>query len=133
MFFEYAIMGSDARMPDFRLTDSEVATLADYIMARLKDETLKPLPAAAINPALAPAGERLFSEKFCDNCHRIGSRPGGIGPDLTLAGRRLNPAWVYRFVLNPSHYLDTRMPNLKLTEEEARAVTAYLIHRERLP
>ena len=126
-------MGSDARMPDFRLTDSEVATLTDYIMTRLKDSTLQPLPAATIDPTLVPEGERLFSEKFCDNCHRIGSRPGGIGPDLTLAARRLNPAWVYRFVLNPSHYLDTRMPNLKLTEEEARAVTAYVIHRERLP
>lgn len=130
---EYAIMGSDARMPDFRLTDSEVTTLTNYIMARLKDETLKPLPAAAIAPKLAAEGERLFSEKFCDNCHRIGSRPGGIGPELTHAGRRLNPSWVYRFVLNPSHYLDTRMPNLKLTEEEARLVTAYLIHRESLP
>lgn len=130
---EYAIMGSDARMPDFRLTDGEVRILTGYIMVRLKDETLKPLPPAAFDPTLAPRGEQLFAEKFCDNCHRIGSRPGGIGPDLTETGRRLNPAWVYRFVLNPSHYLDTRMPNLKLTEEEARAVTAYLIHRERLP
>lgn len=130
---EYAIMGSDARMPDFRLSDAEVETLTGYIMTRLKDTNLKPLASQDLDLTLASQGERLFSEKFCDNCHRIGSRPGGIGPDLTLAGRRLNPAWVYRFVLNPSHYLDTRMPNLKLTEAEARAVTAYLIHRERLP
>lgn len=130
---EYAIMGSDARMPDFRLTDGEVETLTDYIMTRLRDETLQPLAAAAFDAKLAPQGERLFAEKFCDNCHRIATRPGGIGPDLTFAWQRLNPAWVYRFVLNPSHYLDTRMPNLKLTEEEARAVTAYLLHRERVP
>ncbi len=130
---EYAIMGSDARMPDFRLSDGEVDTLTDYIMTRLRDANLKPVASEEFDLKLASQGERLFSEKFCDNCHRIEARPGGIGPDLTLAGRRLNPAWVYRFVLNPSHYLDTRMPNLKLTESEARAVTAYLIHRERLP
>ncbi|MBI4593798.1 MAG: c-type cytochrome [Candidatus Rokubacteria bacterium] len=130
---EYAIMGSDARMPDFRLTDGEVDTLTDYFMSRLRDANLPALPATALDPKLAPDGERLFSEKFCDNCHRIGSRPGGIGPDLTFAGRRLNPAWIYRFVLNPSHYLDTRMPNLQLTESEARAVTAYLLNLERLP
>lgn len=130
---EYAIMGSDARMPDFRLSDAEAEALTDYVMRRLKDPDLKPIGGQDLDLTLAAQGERLFSEKFCDNCHRIGSRPGGIGPELTEAGRRLNPAWVYRFVLNPSHYLDTRMPNLKLTGAEARAVTAYLVHRERLP
>lgn len=130
---EYAIMGSDARMPDFRLTDAEADALTDYIMRRLVDPKLQPVAAGTFGPKLARDGERLFSEKFCDNCHRIGQGHGGIGPDLTHAGRRLKPAWVYRFVLNPSHYLDTRMPNLKLTEPEARAVTSYLIYREPLP
>lgn len=130
---EYAIMGSDARMPDFRLTDREVDVLTDYIMTTLVDRAVPHVAPGTFDPALAPEGERLFAEKFCDNCHRIGERPGGIGPELTHAGRRLNPAWIYRFVLNPSHYLDTRMPNLKLTESEARAVTSYLVHRDRTP
>jgi mono/diheme cytochrome c family protein len=131
---EYAIMGSDARMPDFRLTDREAEVLTEYIMTTLVDPNVKPVAAGTFDPKLARDGEHLFAEKFCDNCHRIADRPGGIGPDLTLAGRRLNPAWVYRFVLNPTHYLDdTRMPDLKLTETEARAVTSYLIHRERMP
>ncbi len=125
---EYAIMGSEARMPDFRLSDAEVQTLTNYIMNHLVDHELPRLPPEAIAPALASEGERLFGEKYCDNCHRIGSRPGGIGPDLTYAWKRLNPAWVNRFVLNPSHYLDTRMPNLRLSEAEAKAVTAYLMH-----
>ena len=130
---EYAIMGSDARMPDFRLTDREVEVLVKYIGTKLVDPTLPAVEPGTFDPKLARDGERLFAEKFCDNCHRIGERPGGIGPELTFAGRRLNPAWVYRFVLNPSHYLDTRMPNLKLTESEARAVTSYLTYREQTP
>ena len=130
---EYAIMGSDARMPDFRLSEREVDVLTDYIATTFVDPSLPAVAAGTFDPRLARDGERLFADKFCDNCHRLDRRPGGIGPDLTFAGRRLNPAWVYRFVLNPSHYLDTRMPNLKLTETEARAVTAYLIHREPTP
>ncbi len=130
---EYAIMGSDARMPDFRLSDREVDVLVEYIATKLVDPKVVPVAAGMFDRKLVPDGERLFAEKFCDNCHRIERRPGGIGPDLTFAGRRLNPAWIYRFVLNPSHYLDTRMPNLKLTEPEARAVTAFLLHRESTP
>ena len=64
---EYAIMGSDARMPDFRLSDGEVDILTDYIMTRLKDETLKPAAGLEFDPKLTSEGERLFSEKFCDN------------------------------------------------------------------
>lgn len=130
---EYEIMGSGARMPDFRLSDAEVQTLTDYIMTRLVDRTLPSLPAEAIPRTLAARGKQLFRKKYCDNCHRIGSRPGGIGPDLSEAWKRLNPAWVYRFVLNPSHYLETRMPDLRLTEAEAKAITAHLVHLREVP
>ncbi len=130
---EYAIMGSDARMPDFRFTEQELDVLTEYIATKLVDPAVPTVAPVTFDRTLVREGERLFADKFCDNCHRIGQRPGGIGPELTFAGRRLNPAWVYRFVLNPSHYLDTRMPNLKLTESEARAVTSFLIHREPAP
>lgn len=128
---EYAIMGSLARMPNFRLTDEEAKLLTDYIGKVLVDETVpSDFFSNGIPANLIPKGRRLFAEKRCNNCHRIGVDAGGIGPVLTKVEERLNPGWIYRFVLKPTHFLDTRMPNLKLTEAEARAVTAYLMSRK---
>ncbi len=40
-------------------------------------------------------------------------------------------AWVYDWVRNPSHYSDyTRMPRLRLTEQEALDLTAYLLEQK---
>ena len=80
-----------------------------------------------IDPALAKQGRRLFRDKTYDNCHRIGSSPAGIGPELTEAEKRLRPGWVISFIQKPEHFLTTRMPNLKVSAEEAKALAAYVL------
>ena len=111
-------------MPTFSLTVAETLAVAEYISQALVDKNVQ--QDGGIDPSLAKGGRRLFKEKTCDNCHRIGSSPGGIGPDLTAAGERLRPGWVIKFIQKPEHYLETRMPNLKVSPEEARALAAYV-------
>jgi mono/diheme cytochrome c family protein len=133
---EYDLMvggaGQGARMPSFSLTADEAAAIADFMQTVLvAPEATDPFKDAAPSAALMRRGEQLFSVKFCHNCHRVQQRPGGIGPDLTHAGRRLQPGWTVSFIQRPSHYLDTRMPNLKVNADEAQALAAYILGEKR--
>ena len=77
---------------------------------------------------LAVVGKRLYSNKYgCNACHRVGEEGGFVGPALDRAGFRLNSTWVYRWIKYPqSMKPETRMPNLGLSDADAKAVTMYL-------
>lgn len=126
---EYALMGSSARMPTFHFKDAELNAVVEYISQVLVDKKIG--QEISLESALAKKGEKLFSEKRCNNCHRIGDRPGGIGPSFTEVGKRLLPAWTINFIQHPSHYLDTRMPNLQVSAEEAEALASYILGPKR--
>ena len=126
---EYALMGSSARMPTFHFKDAELNAVVEYISLVLVDKEIG--QEISLEGALAKKGEKLFSEKRCNDCHRIGDKPAGIGPDFTMAGKRLLPAWTINFIQHPSHYLDTRMPNLQVSAEEAEALASYILGPKR--
>jgi mono/diheme cytochrome c family protein len=77
---------------------------------------------------LAETGKRLYLNKYgCNACHQVGAAGGVVGPGLDRSGFRLNSAWVYRWIKYPqSMKPDTRMPNLGLSDSDAKAVTMYL-------
>jgi mono/diheme cytochrome c family protein len=110
----------------------------DKAKAALTDFSARPRFAAIPRPELtlasdqtaelAETGKRLFQNKYgCNACHRIGEAGGVVGPALDRAGFRLNSTWVYRWIKYPqSMKPDTRMPNLGLSDSDAKAVTMYL-------
>jgi len=126
---EYGILSGGTRMPGFALEPGEAADIAAYMERALSDAESDAVipPAASELRDLRERGRGIFYERRCTDCHRIHEEPGGIGPDLTRAGERLRYGWVYRFVQNPSAFLTTRMPDLNLTPDEARAVAAYVL------
>lgn len=78
-------------------------------------------------PRLVEEGRQFYGEYGCDGCHRVASQGGEVGPDLTRAGFRLQPEYIYRWIRNPQAIKPhSRMPNLGLSEHEAVAVTLYL-------
>ena len=78
--------------------------------------------------ALEERGKHLYREQFgCHGCHSIDDQGGLVGPALDRAGFRLNGTWIYQWIMYPQGMKKhTRMPNLGLNDEDARAVTAYL-------
>ncbi len=82
----------------------------------------------------AEVGKRLYANKYgCNGCHQVGEDGGKVGPALDRAGFRLNGSWMYRWVRYPQAMKpETRMPNLGLTDADAKAVTLYL-HTLRAP
>jgi cytochrome c1 len=71
----------------------------------------------------------LFREKYgCQSCHIVGGSGGYVGPPLDKTGDRLQPGWIYRWLLNPQKYKpETLEPRSGMSEAEAKDVTAYLI------
>ncbi|HKT32279.1 MAG TPA: c-type cytochrome [Gammaproteobacteria bacterium] len=92
--------------------------------------------------ALMVKGKLVIQSRACMDCHTFFGNGAYYGPDLTKSW--LDPAWqqiwvpmtgaksreeaMVMFLMNPDRYPTwTRaMPNMHLTQDEARAVVAYL-------
>lgn len=111
--------------------------------ARLQSACLKCHDEADLPGAeLAARGRHLYQEYECATCHRIGTEGGNIGPELTtlalktahhydfsrLQGAPTIENWHVEHLMDPPAVVpDSLMPPLDLTDEEARAVTIYLL------
>lgn len=86
---------------------------------------------------LVTRGKLTVQAKNCMNCHTLLGNGAYYAPDLTKAW--LDPYWgskaireqqMVEFLMNPQdrlhNSLGRRMPNLKITEAEARATVAFL-------
>jgi mono/diheme cytochrome c family protein len=121
------------RMPKFNFTDSEINELTDYIMTVYQNPHLDrdSMPLSGYSPTQVEQGKQLFYSTYrCQACHIIDTKTdkGYIGPTLTQVGSRLNPAWIYGWLKNPQALRPGTMePNRNMSDEEARALTAYLL------
>jgi len=124
--------------------DAEVLGIVAYLADHAEKTGYPPLPGSG-DPK---RGERLVKTVGCMGCHAIerdevppdvlkarGERRSGdpvawqrrFGPDLSRVGGKDRPEWIYAWIRNPKAYNPlTRMPNLRLTEQEALDITAYL-------
>ena len=87
--------------------------------------------------AMVSKGKMTTQAKNCMNCHTLLGNGAYFAPDLTKSW--LDPAWgskevreqsMVEFLMDPTDKLHNatgrRMPNLGITEEEARATVAFL-------
>jgi mono/diheme cytochrome c family protein len=122
-----------AKMPNFFFTDQELSALVDYLMT-LRDEGLEKTPLMGwdpTDPALIEEGEFLFTEEFaCDGCHKRspGGEGGIVGPELSDAMDRIQLVWLYYWLKDPQAMRpDTPMPDFNMSDDQARAVLAYMM------
>lgn len=139
-----------ARMPDFRLSDDEIARLTDFLMQ--EREAPRPIPPLlAGSPARSDRdvveGRAVFDELRCGTCHALLGKPAtgeeSIGPTLDRVAERLTWDGLTRWLLTPSRYLPgTAMPAFFETDgrpiapdsyEKLRALRAFLWFQEREP
>jgi mono/diheme cytochrome c family protein len=95
-----------------------------------------PVSVGPLDQAMAAQGKALFEAK-CSACHKMTERY--VGPPLGEVTVRRTPAFIMNQVLNPegmytkhpvvkqllADYM-TQMPNLALTQEQARQIVEYL-------
>ncbi len=115
------------RMPKLFLSDNEIGTIVDYMERVFIADSLEidiPMTDASI-----AKGKALYNERYgCQGCHQIATKGGYVGPPLDKLGKRLKPGWVFHWLKNPQAYKPESIePNNKLSDDDAKALTAYLM------
>jgi cytochrome c2/predicted nucleic acid-binding Zn-ribbon protein len=122
------------RMPDFRLDDSEAEAITAYLVNISTEYRPQRNYPGGGNPL---RGAQLVESVGCMGCHVIGDddriREGrglhyDAAPELSRVGSKVTADWLYDWIRNPKRYRpETRMPDMRLTDAEARDIVSYLI------
>ena len=119
------------RMPQFNMSDKDADIAAEYLSMTVQKPDVDPesVDGRQLTPAMASLGKQLYEVKYqCQSCHTIGGTGGYVGPNLNNAGNWLTPAWIEAWLRNPQALQpDSIEPRRNFTEEEIRALTAYLM------
>jgi mono/diheme cytochrome c family protein len=124
------------RMPKFNFSDAEINELTDYIMTVYQSPKVDrdSMPLSGYPQGEVELGKQLFYGKYsCQGCHIVDTKTdkGYIGPTLTHVGSRLTAAWIYDWMKNPQSLRPgTIEPNRAMSDEDARALTAFLISQK---
>jgi len=137
------ITAGTKRVPAYSVINNRI----DYVFDKQRNFQVpvigveEPLFGKKLNEAEAEAlvskGKLTTQAKNCMNCHTLLGNGAYYAPDLTKSW--LDPMWgspsvreqlMVEFLMNPQDRLHNitgrRMPNLGITEEEARATVAFL-------
>ena len=119
------------RMPQFNMSDKDAAIAAEYLSMAVQKPDVDPesVDPKQFTPAMVSLGKQLYEVKYqCQSCHTIGGTGGYVGPNLNNAGNWLTPAWIEAWLRNPQALQPNAIdPRRSFTEEEIRALTAYLM------
>ena len=123
------------RMPNFKFSDDQ----AEAVTAYLVDASAKSgfaVPRGASAGGNAGRGKMLFMSVGCLACHTLGENTKvretrgtsyDIAPELTRVGSKVSADWIYDWIRNPRRYNPTtRMPSLRLADQEAKDIAAFL-------
>jgi len=129
--------GKAARMPNFMLSDDEAKAITAFIVDQSKSSTYAPL-AHGGGGGNALQGKQTFFDAGCVACHAIDDYKGDanmrikegnlFGANLNKEGSKVTSEWLFDWLKNPKNYLaHSRMPSLRLTDQEAADLTAYIM------
>ncbi len=131
------------RMPNFDIKQDDAIAIAAFVWSQSKEEgdnwtREHALPAGFRegDASLAARGKKLVETIGCKGCHGFAegelSTPLGkekdLIPNLKDVAAKVGPQWAYHWIKSPRGFSpDARMPSLRLTDDEAMAITSYLM------
>ena len=126
------------RMPNFKFTDTDAEAVTAYLMdVSGKSDFTFASAKGSYAGGNVQQGKAIFEKAGCQACHVAGGMTKvretrgtsyDIAPELTRVGSKVNPDWVFDWVRNPRHYNPTtKMPSLRLSDDEAKDVVAFLM------
>ncbi len=112
------------------LAAEESATVTEYLMSLTSSD----VEAGVIKPKKNPKGRLIFKKKMpCGGCHEFPDRKkvigGRSGPSLVGAGARLNPDWIYAYMVKPEIFKPVKMMPVFagiLSEKAMKSVSAHV-------
>ncbi|HXZ32579.1 MAG TPA: cytochrome c, partial [Terriglobales bacterium] len=119
------------RMPQFSMPDKDAAVAAEFLSTAMRKPGTNPesVDSRQFTPAMVSTGKQLYEVKYrCQSCHTLGGTGSHVGPNLNNSGNWLTPAWIEAWLRNPQDLQPgTIEPRRNLTDEEIRALAAYLM------
>jgi cytochrome c2/predicted nucleic acid-binding Zn-ribbon protein len=114
---------------------AEINGIVSYLWAKSERPVYDDVAVPMGDPA---HGKQLFETVGCGGCHLLDAKAKRDdffplinrlhGPNLVNTGSKVSRGWLYAWIRNPKQYFpDTNMPNLRLTDQEAADITAYLL------
>jgi cytochrome c2/transcriptional regulator with XRE-family HTH domain len=121
-------------------SDATIAAISAFLLERAPRQEFPPVPV----PGNAVRGREVMRVSGCLACHNMapyGSQEAKThdlalerrgsnehGPNLRGVASKVNEAWLYAWIKDPKAYWpDTRMPNLRLSDQDAADITAYMM------
>ncbi|HEY7112496.1 MAG TPA: c-type cytochrome [Thermoanaerobaculia bacterium] len=111
--------------------DVMVNAIVAYLGAKSQRVKIEPAPGHG-DPS---RGEKLLASRGCFGCHLVDPNAQRdlvgtyrqFGPNLAGIGSKTSRDWIYRWILDPKAWNpDTKMPNLRLSNEDALDIAEYL-------
>jgi cytochrome c2 len=113
------------RMPDFGFNEKDLMGATAYLLA--SSEKNYELP-AKFESGDEDKGKKLFESVGCQGCHQLNGKGETFGPDLSRIGNKVNADWLVTWISHPHSYNEkSKMPDLRLDEEQASDIASYLI------
>lgn len=115
-------------------TAQEIHAISEYLFKNSEEYKKETIPIKGD----ATRGEELVASVGCLACHQIkpeGSRREATndalrvehGPNFLGVGTKTSEKWIYEWIKDPqSYHTGSRMPNLRLSDQEASDIAAYL-------
>jgi len=117
-------------------THQEIRAIVHFLFKNSEPFDMEKIPEKG-NPE---NGKMLVKSLGCMGCHRMEEDPNEDaipsfdamrrqqGPNLIYLGSKTNQQWIYNWIRNPQSYSqNTKMPNFRLSKQEASDISAYLI------
>ena len=132
--------GTGREMKGDEWSNAAVAAVSAFVRTRAEAEPFPALPVAG-DPA---RGREVFRLVGCAACHNmapyseearkdepdLANRQRGTnehGPNLRGVATKTNPEWLFAWIKDPKAYWsETRMPDLRLSDQEAADIVAYV-------
>ena len=119
---------SGRQMPNFHLTDTQIAPLVAYLkwVSEVDTNGWPPAPQGVAHEE--SPGARIFLAQHCNTCHSIHGSGGTLAPDLSHEGSGQTKDWILVQINDPrSHKPDSIMPSFKqLPEADKEELADYL-------
>ncbi len=112
-------------MPGFgqSLSPEDRASVIAYV------ESLDAIPSTPIVPADSARGAQLFfGTGGCVACHRVGSRGGRLGPDLSRVGLRRGTEYLRRSILDPAADISPEFRLVSLVDARGDSIRGFVLN-----
>jgi len=136
--------GTGREMKGDEWSDAAIAAVSAFVRSRASAEPLPEIPVTGD----AVRGREVFRLVGCLACHNTApygaeereaeTDPAGKlratnqhGPNLRGVASKVRPEWLYAWIKDPAAYWsETRMPNLRLSDQDAADIVAYVFEDE---